>query len=177
MATQSLLWCPGNFYRENSNILIFHFFSQKEQGQFGNLGPVGVSFGLFLSFITLVCLFKPYGFAKKNLLMFTRNKQSVEQAFTVINSFWQEGTNRRSTATIKAVLLLKVNVNDTCSVINWFKTLRYWKKILDLKKYAYAAVESEAGRINTDINIFLNIYFLLFLCVSYDPKRGCEGMS
>jgi len=50
--------------------------------------------------------------------VFTRNKQSVEQAFIVINSVWHEGTNQRSTAIIKAVLLLKVNVNDTHSVIN-----------------------------------------------------------
>lgn len=81
-------------------------------------GPGGILFGLFGVFITPVCLFKPYGFAKKNLLVFTRNKQPVEQAFIVINSVWHEGMNQRSTATIKAVLLLKVNVNDTRSVIN-----------------------------------------------------------
>lgn len=53
---------------------------------------------------------------KRICSLFTGNKQSVEQAFIVINSVWHEGTNRRSTATIKAVLLLKVNVNDTHSV-------------------------------------------------------------
>lgn len=53
---------------------------------------------------------------KRICSLFTGNKQSVEQAFIVINSVWHEGTNRRSTATIKAVLLLKVNVNDTRSV-------------------------------------------------------------
>lgn len=40
----------------------------------------------------------------------------MEQAFTVINSVWHKGTNQRSTTTIKAVLFLKVNVNDTRSV-------------------------------------------------------------
>lgn len=53
---------------------------------------------------------------KRICFVFTRNKQSVEQAFTVINSVWHKGTNQRSTTTIKAVLFLKVNVNDTRSV-------------------------------------------------------------
>lgn len=97
---------------------ISSFFISSVKKNKVNLGPGGVSFGLFGGFITPVCLFKPYGFAKKNLLVFTKNKQSVERAFTVINKVWHEGTNQGSTATIKAVLLLKVNVNDTHSVIS-----------------------------------------------------------
>lgn len=66
---------------------------------------------------------------------------------------------------VNAALLLKANVNDTCSVFHdkLIQTLSYWGEKSSTQKYAPIIADSEAGSTDTSMHFTENHFWMAVL--------------